>query len=517
MIGARGQFEGRVRLMDCLSARCTRRGGRMGTGDGACTPQKAGWIAALCRWHLLTVLVACCSVGWSSTASAQPVTAESTQAALDSAQEALDAALRAIAEAEEAARSPPPDWDHLPADRMPLDDYVDQILISVDSGWVMQVDRTPVGGPVVRLHNLDGSLAGRFLLGTRYTGGTAERTTQALVETAFATCADDGQPRVAGLKRDGSGLMYMWSCSDSGRRLNYTYQLDAHGKGIKATFTAHVHNTSQLETVEHHYLPMTDELGFAAATRLNERREEELRQAEANRLQQQRDLAAREARSAERWAVFGAVMQGAVEGMAQSMPEHNQGPRDAYGPVGSFDRAQADMAANIADLQRRAELERAQQSGLQATGSGGGVQPGHDGSAQSFNVRGDSGDGAISSGVTRYTALEGSGTGAWEGAGAGSPSGRASTRDDPSTCVTPPAISAHRCDTLSGYKALVSNSCSTSVDVRVCFMTARGWDCQVNYGVAPGASWEPGWCHASTGETFHSSRYSDSDERLASP
>lgn len=112
------------------------------------------------------------------------------------------------------------------------------------------------------------------------------------------------------------------------------------------------------------------------------------------------------------------------------------------------------------------------------------------------------------------------GTGSWEHAG-GNPSsasaGTASTRDDAGTCISPPVTSRHKCASLTGYKGLVSNSCTVPVDVRMCFMTATGWNCQSNYGLAPQETWEPGWCHANTGEVFHSVRYSDDREPLASP
>ena len=78
-------------------------------------------------------------------------------------------------------------------------------------------------------------------------------------------------------------------------------------------------------------------------------------------------------------------------------------------------------------------------------------------------------------------------------------------------------ISTHQCASLSGYKALVSNNCAAPVDLRVCFMTDKGWNCQTNYGVAAGGDWEPGWCHANTGQVFMSSKYSDAQEALTSP
>lgn len=118
-------------------------------------------------------------------------------------------------------------------------------------------------------------------------------------------------------------------------------------------------------------------------------------------------------------------------------------------------------------------------------------------------------------------ALPAGGTGSWETSGGRSPSpsaaGQASTRDDARTCVSAPVTSRHRCDTLVGYKGMVSSSCSVPVDVKMCFMTATGWNCQVRNGLGPQQTWEPGWCHANSGQVFHSVRYSDSREPLASP
>lgn len=103
------------------------------------------------------------------------------------------------------------------------------------------------------------------------------------------------------------------------------------------------------------------------------------------------------------------------------------------------------------------------------------------------------------------------------GAAGSAPAGaQASTRDRADTCVGQPVTSAHQCGTRAGLKGRVVNSCAAPVDVRMCFMTATGWSCQVNYGLDPEDAWEPGDCGA-TGQVFRSVRYSDSNEPLASP
>ena len=93
----------------------------------------------------------------------------------------------------------------------------------------------------------------------------------------------------------------------------------------------------------------------------------------------------------------------------------------------------------------------------------------------------------------------------------------ASTRDIASNCISEPVVSPHKCYDKTGIKAMVTNVCSYPLDVRVCFMTDKGWNCQANYGVAPGRSWTPGWCAAIDNQVFHSERYSDSKEPLANP
>jgi hypothetical protein len=64
---------------------------------------------------------------------------------------------------------------------------------------------------------------------------------------------------------------------------------------------------------------------------------------------------------------------------------------------------------------------------------------------------------------------------------------------------------------------VVANQCNYPVDVRICFMTDRGWNCQANYGLNPGRTWEPGWCSAINDQVFHSVRYSDSKDMLQNP
>ena len=174
-----------------------------------------------------------------------------------------------------------------------------------------------------------------------------------------------------------------------------------------------------------------------------------------------------------------------------------------------------ELDSTLADINAQARAQQAAQSQASAMRSGTG-----------YTAQPAAPPASTPPATTTYTAVQGPGTGSWASAGRGSSaggassmgtSGSASTRDDASMCVSPPVTSTHTCADLSGYKAMVSNTCAVPVDVRVCFMTDGGWNCQSNYGLAPEATWEPGWCHANTGEVFHAVRYSDSDEPLDQP
>lgn len=94
--------------------------------------------------------------------------------------------------------------------------------------------------------------------------------------------------------------------------------------------------------------------------------------------------------------------------------------------------------------------------------------------------------------------------------------GSASTRDRADTCVGQPVTKTHVCPSSSGLVGRIVNSCTTHVDVRMCFMTDAGWSCQSNFGLAPERAWEPGDCKA-TGQVFRSVRYSSSNAPLESP
>jgi hypothetical protein len=180
-----------------------------------------------------------------------------------------------------------------------------------------------------------------------------------------------------------------------------------------------------------------------------------------NRANAEAERARKRASGSNGLQIFGAILQGLSQGMAQAMPEYADGPYDAYGPVGSFDRAAANMTATVDGIQRQAAAERAQQAGFQAPADA--ASTGHHAVAAPVQERGMAGGTTPS--PTPYAALEGPGTGAWAGAGTTASSGQASTRDDPSTCVSPPVTSTHQCASLSGYKARVSNNCAAPVDM----------------------------------------------------
>jgi len=64
--------------------------------------------------------------------------------------------------------------------------------------------------------------------------------------------------------------------------------------------------------------------------------------------------------------------------------------------------------------------------------------------------------------------------------------------------------------------ASITNGCGTKVDVRICLMTEKGWNCGVSWGVAPQASWSWSSFHA-TGGVFVDAKVTGSGGKLASP
>lgn len=93
--------------------------------------------------------------------------------------------------------------------------------------------------------------------------------------------------------------------------------------------------------------------------------------------------------------------------------------------------------------------------------------------------------------------------------------GSASTLTDANTCVSRPIVGPnHACG--KGTSASVTNQCPSPVDVRMCSMTPKGWDCSARWGLAPGASWSQAWC-AGTSQVFMSARNSGSSTALGSP
>jgi hypothetical protein len=92
---------------------------------------------------------------------------------------------------------------------------------------------------------------------------------------------------------------------------------------------------------------------------------------------------------------------------------------------------------------------------------------------------------------------------------------QASTETDANSCVSAPEVQEDA--TFKGNSAAsVVNGCSVPVDVRVCLMTDRGWNCGVTYGLQGQASWSYSSFNA-TGQVFMDARPSSINRRLASP
>lgn len=93
--------------------------------------------------------------------------------------------------------------------------------------------------------------------------------------------------------------------------------------------------------------------------------------------------------------------------------------------------------------------------------------------------------------------------------------GRASTDTDANRCVSSPEI-RENVNYKDNTAASITNGCGTNVDVRICLMTEKGWNCGVSWGVAPQASWSWSSFHA-TGGVFVDAKVTGSGGKLASP
>jgi hypothetical protein len=92
---------------------------------------------------------------------------------------------------------------------------------------------------------------------------------------------------------------------------------------------------------------------------------------------------------------------------------------------------------------------------------------------------------------------------------------KASTDEDANRCVTTAETKLNA--TFKGNTAAsVINGCGQPVDVRICLMTSKGWNCGVDYGVASQSTASHSSFNA-TGQVFVDARVSSSSRALASP
>lgn len=305
---------------------------------------------------------------------------------------------------------------------------------------------------------------------------------------------------IAHLESDGALVM----------ELTYPGSFRVRGSTVRHTFTAEPDRPGFTDVWDEKTgrIPLTsrysyfDTQEYYADTEANRSEQKVLAADELAR--DERVRAEREAeRDAENAAMFNAVMGGL-----------QQGADEARYAQAQDDARQEEMQAQLRHIEeQQAQLREARDAQEREAG-----QPVTYASAATT--------GPSSSPTPQATnrSLSGSGTGSWEHASGPSTlrsesqtGGEASTRNDPSTCLTPPEASPHRCGDKTGTKAVVANQCNYPVDVRMCFMTDRGWNCQANYGLNPGRTWEPGWCNAINDQVFHSVRYSDSKDTLQNP
>jgi hypothetical protein len=93
--------------------------------------------------------------------------------------------------------------------------------------------------------------------------------------------------------------------------------------------------------------------------------------------------------------------------------------------------------------------------------------------------------------------------------------GQALTNTDANQCVTAPETRTNA-SFQGNTAASVMNGCGQAVDVRICLMTDKGWNCGVTYGLGS----QQRWSHSSfnaTGDVFSDARTSGSSKALASP
>ena len=93
--------------------------------------------------------------------------------------------------------------------------------------------------------------------------------------------------------------------------------------------------------------------------------------------------------------------------------------------------------------------------------------------------------------------------------------GKASTETDANRCVTTAETRLN--DTFNGNtSASIINGCGQPVDVRICLMTDRGWNCGIRWGVASQASASFSSFNA-TGQVFVDAKITGSAKALTSP
>lgn len=93
--------------------------------------------------------------------------------------------------------------------------------------------------------------------------------------------------------------------------------------------------------------------------------------------------------------------------------------------------------------------------------------------------------------------------------------GEASTDTDARQCVTQPVLSPN--DAYKGsLKAVVTNGCAKPVDVRICLMATRGWDCGMTLGLQPQSQWSWWTLHPQDG-VYWDARSTGSNRKLGDP
>jgi hypothetical protein len=162
-------------------------------------------------------------------------------------------------------------------------------------------------------------------------------------------------------------------------------------------------------------------------------------------------------------------------------------------------KAEADLAKIAADKRKAAEAERVYQEGLAKQKAAEAELAAYDRQLAKNRT------------LQRYCETMGN----CPAEDAAKDAGDASTEYDANRCITQAQVSPSK--TWKGaLQADVVNGCQTAVDIRICLMTSRGWNCKVQWGVLPQQKFTA-FSFDASGAAYASARVTGGKGRLDSP